>query len=150
MLDDVENEEDMNCDDDNAEFRLPSLGASAIRVELTCFKLLIFAHLNDDLSQLEPYVHCLVDRCAIGNRYRFGGINTRSVEFRALQWLCYAGLDIPKILRKKPSWKYQPKKRGPPRASQQRKSQNPPTVTQTPEHYDGDTVVNRIQVPRKL
>ena len=102
---DMETDEDATRNDDNVEFQLPDFGASDLGLEFTCLKLLIFAHLNvDDLFKIETYLHWLVNRCTIGNHIHSKGINTDCPEFRALQWLCYVGLDIPKMFRVLFSW----------------------------------------------
>lgn len=83
-----------------AAIKLPDFdGPRAAKLEMVCYKILIFAHLSSDIGQAELYLHGLVEKCIFGTSTKVEGVNQDCDEFRGLQWLCYVGLHIPKIAR---------------------------------------------------
>jgi hypothetical protein len=87
-------------DDDEDPFQSPNFqGPFAKRLEVACYKILIFGHLSSEMGQAEVYLHGLIEKCILGTATNVMGVNQECDEFRALQWLCYMGLDIPKMAR---------------------------------------------------
>ena len=83
--------------DDN-DLKLPEFhGPSAQRMELACYKILIFCHLKDNsISEVESYLHGMIKASWDKEKKE---VNENSDEFVALQWLCYVGIDVPKLAR---------------------------------------------------
>lgn len=86
-------------DDCDNEFKLPEFfGSNSQRLELVCYKMLIFCHLKceDDMRHVELYMHTIIKACWDKQKKE---VKESSDEFRALQWMCYVGIDVPKLAR---------------------------------------------------
>eukprot|EP00980_Cylindrotheca_fusiformis_P003267 scaffold738_cov124-Cylindrotheca_fusiformis.AAC.6 len=88
--------DDIDIDDnDDESITLPKLkGPSSEQVEVECYKLLIFAHMSEDLTQVELYLHNLIFNCGAKE-----GFQQECDAFYGLQWLCSMGLNVPKLTR---------------------------------------------------
>jgi hypothetical protein len=99
-LDEAGRLDDYDDDDDDDIFQLPKFqNALATRLEVLCYKILIFGHLSSEMGQAEDYMHVLMEECILGKRTKLIGVDQECDEFRALQWLSYMGFDIPKMVR---------------------------------------------------